>query len=597
MSSRAAVVAGAVALSASLFFVTSRSTSAQPTTQPPTAPLLLRYTFQPDCMRKSLQSACDTPKATKRLDLGPQIAVWLEKADGSFVDTLMVTNATAVRGIGNRPGYWKFPSNWHFPYGKRKMVLPVWAHARGKTYNTLIIQDDNGSGVAGELALGFHESVSTPDPYYCLSFRPATWVFEVDAISCPTGMFNSAKGRFDPMQPPSWYPPRNDLTSFGPNDCDIIPRAGNQCPNTSARHFSEVNDLDAVASATPPYGGPFSATWPVPTDLPDGPYVLVVEVNKEFDQNASHMYEAFLDTALPDNALRNNIGQPSVVWKVPFQLDRKTPVQAAVTAMAGYGDWDGETGTLHAPDSTISDTPGSGSGRLMAFSRTAIDGGPPVTGRVHVTTEVPLTPEMCAMLPPGNGVVEGLQVLDVTDKDARVEFTEAHDRGKPVSSYEIRYLVGGSMTLEQFLQATPAPLVDPGMPGAKASVKLMELKPNLTYTVGVRVRGGCVNEGPLAQATFTTKVPMFKQLSGCFVATAAYGSALEPQVMALRRVRDRARDGNRFAAVSVGLYERASPPLADLLRGTEAGRALVRSALSPVVGVIDAAERLARAIK
>jgi hypothetical protein len=593
MSSRAALVAGAVALTASLSVVTLRSSSAQPA---PT-PLVVRYSFQPDCLRKGLQAPCDTPKASKHLDLGPQIAVWLEKGDGSFVDTLMVTNATAVRGIGNRPGYWRFPSNWHFPYGKRKMVLPVWAHARGKTYNTLIIQDDNGSGQAGELALGFHESVSTPDPYYCLTFRPATWVFEVDAISCPTGMFNSAKGRFDPMQPKSWYPPRNDLTSFGPNDCDITPRAGNQCPNTSARHFSEVNDLDAVASATPSYGGPFSATWAVPNDLPDGPYVLAVEVNKEFDGNASHMYEAFLDTALPDNGLRDNIGQPSVVWKVPFQLDRKTPAQAAVTAPVGYGDWDGETGTLHAPDSTISDTPGSGSGRLLTFSRPGIDGGAPLTGRVHVATEVPLTAEDCAMLPPDNGLVTGLRALDVTDKDARVEFIEAHDRRKPVAGYEVRYLVGGSMTLEQFLQATPAPVVDPGMPGATTSITLKELKPNLTYTVGVRVRGGCVNEGPLAQTTFTTKPPVFKQLSGCFVATAAYGSALEPQVAALRRVRDGARERSGVVAVSVGLYERSSPPLADLLRGTEAGRALVRSAISPVVGIVEAAERVAAVIK
>jgi hypothetical protein len=592
MSSRTAVVAGAVALAAS-FFGTSHSASAQPA-----APALsVRYTFQPDCLRKSLQSPCDTPKASKRLDLGPQVAVWLEKADGSFVDTLMVTNATAVRGIGNRPGFWKFPSNWHFPYGKRRMVLPVWAHARGKTYNTLIIQDDNGSGVAGEMALGFHESVSTPDPYYCLTFRPATWVFEVDAISCPTGMFNSAKGRFDPNQPKSWYPPRNDLTTFGPNDCDVIPSAGMQCPNTSARHFAEVNDLDAVASATPPYGGPFSATWPVPNDLPDGPYVLAVEVNKEFDGNASHMYEAYLDTTLPDNGLRDNIGQPSVVWKVPFAINRMAPAQAAVTAIAGYGDWDGATGTLHAPDSTISDTPGSGSGRLLSFTRPAIGGGAPVQGRVHVNTELPLGPEACASLPPDNGVITGLQALDVTDKDARIAFVEAQDRGKPVEQYEIRYLVGGTMTVEQFLQATPAPMVDPGPPGQVVSLTLSELKPKLTYTVGVRVRGGCVNEGPLAQTTFTTKSPTFKQLSGCFVATAAYGSAMEPRVAALRRVRDSARERSGIAAVSVGLYERSSPPLAAVLRETEAGRAAVRTALSPIVGVIDAAERLAAAFK
>ena len=596
MSSRTAVVAGAVALSVSLSFLALRPSAAQSAQPAAPGPILLRYTFQPDCLRKGDTPTCDTPRASKRLDLGPQIAVWLEKGDGTFVDTLMVTNATAVRGIGNRPGYWKFPSNWHFPYGKRKMVLPVWAHARGRTYDTLIIQDDTGNGVAGELALGFHEQVSTPDPYYCLTFRPASWVFDVDVISCPTGMFNSAKGRFDPMQPKSYYPPRNDLTSFGTNDCDIIPRAGTACPDVSAKRFNEVNDLDAVASATPPYGAPYSGTWPVPTDLPDGAYVLIVEVNKEFDNNAAHMYEAFQDPALPDNGLRNNIGQPSVVWKVPFELQRGKPLQVAVTDFAGYGDWDGDTGTLHAPDSTISDSPGSGAGRLLSFARTAMMGGMSTMGRVHVSTEAPLAPEECASLPTNNGVVTGLHALDVTDRDARIEFIEAHDRNQPVQQYEIRYLVGGSMTTEQFLEATPAPTVLPRMPGALLSVTLKELKPSLTYTVGVRVRGGCVKDGPLAQATFTTKAPVFKQLSGCFVATAAYGSPLEPQVAALRRVRDRAREGSGFAAVSVGLYERSSPPVAALLRETEVGRALVRTALSPLVGLVDGAERVAHVI-
>ena len=46
----------------------------------------------------------------------------------------MVTNATSGRGIGNRPGRWDFLSGPLFPYGKRVMALPIWAHARGKTY-------------------------------------------------------------------------------------------------------------------------------------------------------------------------------------------------------------------------------------------------------------------------------------------------------------------------------------------------------------------------------------------------------------------------------------------------------------------------------
>lgn len=560
-------------------------------------PVVLRYSFKPDCLRRAPGAPCDTPKGSRRLDLGPQIAVWIEKGDGSYVDTLMVTSATSVRGIGNRPGYWRFPSNWHFPYGKRPMALPVWAHTRGRTYQTLIIQDDDGSNEK-ELWLGFHEVVSSPDPYYCLTFRPATWIFEsVDSITCPTGRFNSAKGRFDPNQPKSYYPPRSDLTTFAPQDCDII--AQNNCPGVSAMRFGEINDLDAVAAATPPYGDDtfFKGVWNVPADLPEGPYVLAVEVNKEFDGNASHMYEAFQDPQLPENGLRNNFGQPSVVWKVPFALDRGKSQQTAATDIAGYGDWDGKTGTLHAPDSTISDSPGSGQGRLAIFERPALAGGPAVRGRVHVVTEVPLKPEDCVNLPPDNGRVTGLVVPPetITDRDARVQFLQAADRGQAVQRYDIRFRVGDTMTAETFLGSPPAMMVTPGDPGTLASLTLTELKGNLTYTVGVRADGGCVKDGPLETATFTTKAPAFKQLSGCFVATAAYGSALEPRVATLRRLRDRARAGSAMAAVPLELYERASPPVASVLRESEAGRALVRSALSPLVSLVDDAMSLLNA--
>ena len=33
-----------------------------------------------------------------------QVAVWLERSDGTFVRTLRLTEAVALRGIGNRPG-------------------------------------------------------------------------------------------------------------------------------------------------------------------------------------------------------------------------------------------------------------------------------------------------------------------------------------------------------------------------------------------------------------------------------------------------------------------------------------------------------------
>ena len=49
----------------------------------------------------------------------------------TFIDTLVVTNGVALYGIGNRPGRWDFRSGPRFPYGRRIMALPVWAHRRG----------------------------------------------------------------------------------------------------------------------------------------------------------------------------------------------------------------------------------------------------------------------------------------------------------------------------------------------------------------------------------------------------------------------------------------------------------------------------------
>jgi hypothetical protein len=349
-----------------------------------------------------------------------------------------------------------------------------------------------------------------------------------------------------------------------------------------------------VATATPPYGRVFTGLWTVPADLPEGPYLLAVEVNKEFDTNSSHNHESYRDPMLPENGILTNLGQPSVVFKVPFTLDRKKGQQAAATEVVGYGDWDGQSGTLHPLDGSISASPGSGVGRLLVISRPAIGGGPPVAGRVHLATEVPPSEEECRAAPADNGSIDQIEVPgdSVTATEATVTFVEAADRGHAVEQYEIRYREGESMTLETFREATPAPSVAPMQPGVMASVRLVGLKPMTSYTVGVRVRGGCVNEGPLKMATFTTKRLEFTQLSGCFVATATYGSALAPEVERLRRVRDHLRQRSAFAAAALGLYERASPPVASVLRDSETSRTLVRQALSPLMTIVDAAEKL-----
>jgi len=527
----------------------------------------LRYTFQPDCYRPSGGGAC--VQKIDRLDLGPQIAVWIESADGArFVDTLMVTNMVAARGIGNRPGVWNFLSGPFFPYGKRRMALPIWAHARGKLYDTVVMQDHDETGV------GFHENTSSGEPYYC---RPlmATEI-NVDAITCPT-RFNSVKGKLD-SSTKSYYPPRNDLTMFFSGDCDVPGATLPSCA-VSAMSYATLDDLDAVAAATPPYGAPYTGTWRIPDGLGASDYVVLVEVNKEFDNNAAHQHPSFEDSGLEGYGLVGNFGQPSVVYRVPIHIDAAGAGQvAAVTSeIAGYSDWTGQDGTIIPRDATISTAdPGSGEARLLEFASAA------GTGRVHVTVE-PCGGISCSPPPPPPDAVAGLTVDASGDTSAAVTFLN----GAGVTSYEVRYREGAALSDVDFRDAIRAPQVTPGAPGSTATVTLSGLKPATPYVVGVRAGDACGQTSAIAQVPFTTAMTQFKKVEGCFVATAAWGSALASQVQSLRRLRDRVRAGNATAATAVDLYYRAGPPAAEILRRSDTARAAVRRLLSPVTAAAE----------
>lgn len=79
--------------------------------------------------------------------------------------------------------------------------------------------------------------------------------------------------------------------------------------------------------------------------------------------------------------------------------------------------------------------------------------------------------------------------------------------------------------------------------------------------------------------------PLLEDTGGCFIATAAYGSALAPQVEVLRTWRDRYLSTHPPGRAFVAAYRVVSPPIADRLRQSEGLRSLVRILLLPVVGI------------
>ena len=318
----------------------------------------------------------------------PQVAVWVETADRSrFIDTVMVTNVTARFGVGNRPGLSNLPSGPRQPYGKRLMVLPVWAWARGKLYPPVVMQDGH------EEWMGFHESSSSPDPYYC---RPmGLQEVDVDAISCPTKVFNSAKGRLAAELPLVPYPPRNDLMVFTERDCDTPGMSGPMC-SRSAERFKSMNDLDAVAAATPPFERVFEGQWAGRPAAPQRRRLRArrggepgIRPERHLPADRLRRSDVESERVHPDRAAQQP--RPAVGGlSGPLPDRRADPIRAPPAESPGTAPPDGMNGTLHAPDSTISSSAGSGEGRLRTIASPFAEG----TGRVFVKLESCRTPPL-----------------------------------------------------------------------------------------------------------------------------------------------------------------------------------------------------------
>jgi hypothetical protein len=261
---------------------------------------------------------------------------------------------------------------------------------------------------------------------------------------------------------------------------------------------------------------------------------------------------------------------------VPVTIDG-TPQIATTDTAIGYGDWDGATGTLHPMDATINDTPGSGMGRLDHI--TDADG----TWRVHVFANgcqgcrTPQAPTDLTAAPADTSVAlhfSAPQYSDALDQPRR---------------YEIRYQSKVPFDDTGFGAATPADMPPaPGTPGQVQQATVNGLKAETLYYLGIRAINACGQPSTAAFTAATTSKQKFVVLHGCFVATAAYGTPMDKDVDALRRLRDGALLTNPLGKLAVAAYYAMSPPLARAIASDERLRAGARAALQPAVALARA---------
>lgn len=108
-------------------------------------------------------------------------------------------------------------------------------------------------------------------------------------------------------------------------------------------------------------------------------------------------------------------------------------------------------------------------------------------------------------------------------------------------------------------------------------------KKTITYHVGLLLDH--MSEYVVGETLITAGTASSDSSSGCFIATAAFGSPIEPQVETLRAFRDQYLMTNAPGKAFVHTYYQLSPPMADFIAQHDTLRSMTRGALMPLVGV------------
>src|SRR5262249_37465611 len=158
-------------------------------------------------------------------------------------------------------------------------VFPVWANRHGVKFPQINFQngDDNN--------LSHQADQSSRENHFCRPLQPREPQWD-------TGTYASAaftdKGVVGSAGHVSGCPPRPDA----------VPTPNVDTPSVDM--YKRMNQFDAVSQATPVLGSAAEISWPIPTDLPAGDYVLFMEVALEQDFNSAYSKTRFVPPTSPE---------------------------------------------------------------------------------------------------------------------------------------------------------------------------------------------------------------------------------------------------------------------------------------------------------
>jgi len=124
--------------------------------------------------------------------------------------------------------------------------------------------------------------------------------------------------------------------------------------------------------------------------------------------------------------------------------------------------------------------------------------------------------------------------------------------------------------------------------GNRTEYTVTGLDAGITYYIAVTAYSGTGDESSFSNiVTYTTPSDASSSSSNpgveCFIATAAFGSYLAPEVQTLREFRDRVLLTNNSGKAFVEWYYRGSPPVAAFISEYDSLKIAVRWGLTPIV--------------